>query len=1295
MYQLEEDSGNPPVFGPFRSTCLKDVDPLSLNLPLFVFIRLFFSLFQAFDEAKAYVDRQAKKKEQERKLEEKRAAAAAKKKRLEEEKQRVAAERLRAGSDTSETGPSTGAPSADTSGGTGDDGKPGAKARDGLPPCGGKGSGRKGSKEDPPDGEPPPWAMKGRLKPQGGGRKRSSGDMKATADQAATTSSSAEEVSDRSGAETVTETVGGTPSAAVSSAPDEEGTADKDAKARGPGTDAAAAPVAEVDTPGATPADGAAQKIPADAAETEVSAGDDAGETGAARSNVSGEAKTGGGDDAEDSRSMAGGEAQAAKADASAAGPTPTADDGTKTKSAEGAEAVEGPSNGPATVEVGKGEGGTDKGCIEGMPSSNANDRVGEAGEATVETALNMSAAEDAQTTLATSTKNDDDDGSTKAAGLTSPIGGVDLDQESVAAALDAVIDDVVDESTDSQATADDDVVGQAEEAGENESGDESVGDADGGNEDEQEEGTTTAAAKATADACATDDLPVEEGADDGDRHDSIPATDVCLTDKEDKGDASFATSAQTSPGEDSPEPPGDGVSSASAIDEAAPKSEFEPEKVQCDSSEPTISTLDLDRDASSCSSSNGGRKLGAAVGGDVSANTASRSSGDVDDNEGKGKEEVDPEKDSDDDDDDDLDSDDDDDDDDDHSSDEDDMLFVGRTVLTRTGASSDLRVDELLGELAASRKMMRKASKDETQPSVPTTAAVSSDADEEGPISVSDGSLPISSPPVEVGEAETAEEPTRGGSEADSDDAEEAQVSDSAAAIVAGDSKPPPPPPPKGWTRDAGGRLVRISSEDIVDDVESVNGTTERDEGDEKDGEATNSGIVSGGNPETPPTPQAPSGEETVSTEAEEPLEDIDAFREVPSEDALRTPAKHSPSVEETAAVADADVAEADVAEIETTMDTTAGREPASLDSTLSSEKENEVSPLPTSRDPSFITPEGDAQTRISVGLDGQTVSSEVEQPALPGPTERRSARRLGESMLGESREALDESESESPGVVPALPPNIDDEAGATTPPQGEEAAAVEGSHPEEAGDGDGDGASIRKQEKVHVETGPAKGARSKQNKNSAAGSAAATSASGKPRRMSAAAARKKQRHQERLEAKHRELLEAAAEGAGEDKDEQEDTHEEERTLGVGEDAGGGSGEGGTSGSGTTCNGDGGGGDGGGGAEVGHSDAAAEKEEEEEKEKDDGKPGEGDWEEGRRRTDSSFVEGGGSDAEGAEDKGENSIAKVKAKATAAGVDEEDREGVTSAAPLSERNPLLYSSGDAVTSQPTGDVPPW
>ncbi|CAN0550175.1 unnamed protein product, partial [Ectocarpus sp. 12 AP-2014] len=62
------------------------------------------SFIKAFDEARAYVDRQAKKKEQERKLEEKKAAAAAKKKRLAEEKRRKSAELLRAGSADSSEG---------------------------------------------------------------------------------------------------------------------------------------------------------------------------------------------------------------------------------------------------------------------------------------------------------------------------------------------------------------------------------------------------------------------------------------------------------------------------------------------------------------------------------------------------------------------------------------------------------------------------------------------------------------------------------------------------------------------------------------------------------------------------------------------------------------------------------------------------------------------------------------------------------------------------------------------------------------------------------------------------------------------------------------------------------------------------------------------------------------------------------------------------------------------------------------------------------------------------------------
>ncbi|CAN0381512.1 unnamed protein product [Ascophyllum nodosum] len=55
------------------------------------------SFIQAFEAAKVYVDRQAKKKEQERKLEEKKKAAEARKKRLKEEKKRIPAESLRKG----------------------------------------------------------------------------------------------------------------------------------------------------------------------------------------------------------------------------------------------------------------------------------------------------------------------------------------------------------------------------------------------------------------------------------------------------------------------------------------------------------------------------------------------------------------------------------------------------------------------------------------------------------------------------------------------------------------------------------------------------------------------------------------------------------------------------------------------------------------------------------------------------------------------------------------------------------------------------------------------------------------------------------------------------------------------------------------------------------------------------------------------------------------------------------------------------------------------------------------------
>ena len=118
------------------------------------------------------MDRQAKKKEQERKLEEKKAAAAAKKKRLEEEKRIASAERLRAGSDSSDPIPSAGA----TAKAAGDgNGAPADTDRTGLPPWGPKGGSRKAGANNvsdgdaaakAPDGTPPPWALKTRLKPR-------------------------------------------------------------------------------------------------------------------------------------------------------------------------------------------------------------------------------------------------------------------------------------------------------------------------------------------------------------------------------------------------------------------------------------------------------------------------------------------------------------------------------------------------------------------------------------------------------------------------------------------------------------------------------------------------------------------------------------------------------------------------------------------------------------------------------------------------------------------------------------------------------------------------------------------------------------------------------------------------------------------------------------------------------------------------------------------------------------------------------------------------------------------------
>lgn len=86
------------------------------------------------------MDRQAKKKEQERKLEEKKAAAAAKRKRLVEEKRKKSAELLREGS--SDTPPKEGGSGGGDGGGEGDSS---SSTRDGLPPSVPKVGGTRGS----------------------------------------------------------------------------------------------------------------------------------------------------------------------------------------------------------------------------------------------------------------------------------------------------------------------------------------------------------------------------------------------------------------------------------------------------------------------------------------------------------------------------------------------------------------------------------------------------------------------------------------------------------------------------------------------------------------------------------------------------------------------------------------------------------------------------------------------------------------------------------------------------------------------------------------------------------------------------------------------------------------------------------------------------------------------------------------------------------------------------------------------------------------------------------------------
>ncbi|CAM9203022.1 unnamed protein product [Ascophyllum nodosum] len=124
----------------------------------------------------------------------------------------------------------------------------------------------------------------------------------------------------------------------------------------------------------------------------------------------------------------------------------------------------------------------------------------------------------------------------------------------------------------------------------------------------------------------------------------------------------------------------------------------------------------------------------------------------------------------------------------------EDELMLDGRENLSRSGATSELCVDELLGELATSRKNKQRAAAEKRKPSssspAPTAATASPEA-QESPTSFSEHSFPAE----EKGENDNNYTPDTG---------KDGDVSESAS-------------PSRGWTRDALGRLVRTGTSDFV----------------------------------------------------------------------------------------------------------------------------------------------------------------------------------------------------------------------------------------------------------------------------------------------------------------------------------------------------------------------------------------------------------------------------------------------------------------------------------------------
>lgn len=333
---------------------------------------------------------------------------------------------------------------------------------------------------------------------------------------------------------------------------------------------------------------------------------------------------------------------------------------------------------------------------------------------------------------------------------------------------------------------------------------------------------------------------------------------------------------------------------------------------------------------------------------------------------------------------------DDDDDDDDDEESD-DEVKFIGRPFLARTNASSDLRVEELLGKLAASRKIKAAAEADEDD-----------DEDDDGEEDDHLGERSGCSSDVSGGE-DVAERVGRQGEDNDDDDStssdddevasrrldvhRKGRASDrrvdellaglAAAASSEGDGESAPPlqrnrerfddgdeadedivacslrPPPKGWKRvfndvshggRGRGRLVRVGDDDDPNERHS------------------------------PPCMRTKNKDEATTTDA-----DAYADEEV----------KMQPS---TAQQAGSGLISAD-ARASVRALSCAGFASAEVD----------VPPvrflMEREEDPDYVTP--DRSPPRGLAVDGGMIVV-VEQPVLPGPGERRTGRRPCLSMSG-----------------------------------------------------------------------------------------------------------------------------------------------------------------------------------------------------------------------------------------------------------------------------------------------------